>query len=454
MRTPISGLFPLSRTILQIKGPDASKFLNGLVTTRLVPNAEKKKQHTINENENRHADLNEIINLEENWGLMHEDIYDREGNIHIGRNGLYSMMLNSKGRVIDDFFMYSLPLHNVNKSFDLKYPCYVLEMDNSAASKVLSLMKLHKLGAKIDINIMDSLNSYYYYCDTPEFDQFLEDVQNEFFRNPDPSSAFNNANSFMKSNIIFNSDVKENILGFAVDNRIPNFGIKFLTDKLLDEKKVHPSNILSDTFKNSFPVSYNENSDILTSRRYENGLFEVKDAPKDRSLLPFEMNLDYMNGLSLDKGCYLGQELTIRTYNSGVIRKRIFPAQFFMISEDNTALISGQDFALFHPEDEVADKLSSIDETALPEYEISLLQENKNNEESQQTTESPFGSSKKIRKRKSTLGRIFSVNKNLGFVLLNVSEVEKNTLYKVNLTRDGGEPECVGIKIFRPDWWP
>ena len=29
------------------------------------------------------------------------------------------------------------------------------------------------------------------------------------------------------------------------------------------------------------------------------------------------------------KGCYLGQELTIRTYHTGVIRKRILPLQLF-----------------------------------------------------------------------------------------------------------------------------
>jgi folate-binding protein YgfZ len=29
------------------------------------------------------------------------------------------------------------------------------------------------------------------------------------------------------------------------------------------------------------------------------------------------------------KGCYVGQELTIRTYHTGVVRKRIVPVQIY-----------------------------------------------------------------------------------------------------------------------------
>ena len=47
--------------------------------------------------------------------------------------------------------------------------------------------------------------------------------------------------------------------------------------------------------------------------------------------LPLESNLDYMSGVDFRKGCYLGQELTIRTYHKGVTRKRIVPVQFYDI---------------------------------------------------------------------------------------------------------------------------
>ncbi|KAF8915944.1 hypothetical protein CPB85DRAFT_1292511 [Mucidula mucida] len=41
---------------------------------------------------------------------------------------------------------------------------------------------------------------------------------------------------------------------------------------------------------------------------------------------PMDCNLDMMGGLDFRKGCYVGQELTVRTYHTGVLRKRIYPA--------------------------------------------------------------------------------------------------------------------------------
>ena len=35
-----------------------------------------------------------------------------------------------------------------------------------------------------------------------------------------------------------------------------------------------------------------------------------------------------MHGVSFQKGCYLGQELTARTHHTGIIRKRIMPLKF------------------------------------------------------------------------------------------------------------------------------
>uniref|UniRef100_A0A8R1E0J1 CAF17 C-terminal domain-containing protein n=1 Tax=Caenorhabditis japonica TaxID=281687 RepID=A0A8R1E0J1_CAEJA len=42
-------------------------------------------------------------------------------------------------------------------------------------------------------------------------------------------------------------------------------------------------------------------------------------------LLPFQANGDLLNMVALDKGCYIGQELTARTAHTGVIRRRIMP---------------------------------------------------------------------------------------------------------------------------------
>lgn len=55
------------------------------------------------------------------------------------------------------------------------------------------------------------------------------------------------------------------------------------------------------------------------------GIPEGQSELSPNSALPFEATIDYLQGVSFDKGCYLGQELTARTFHTGVTRKRLFP---------------------------------------------------------------------------------------------------------------------------------
>jgi folate-binding protein YgfZ len=41
--------------------------------------------------------------------------------------------------------------------------------------------------------------------------------------------------------------------------------------------------------------------------------------------LPFQFNFDFLNAISLKKGCYLGQETISRGFMTSIIRKRVFP---------------------------------------------------------------------------------------------------------------------------------
>ena len=41
--------------------------------------------------------------------------------------------------------------------------------------------------------------------------------------------------------------------------------------------------------------------------------------------ISLEYNLEWLNGISFSKGCYIGQELMARTHHQGMIRKRIMP---------------------------------------------------------------------------------------------------------------------------------
>ncbi|KAI5966581.1 CAF17 [Candida pseudojiufengensis] len=432
MQIPITGLTQLSKSLISIRGPDATKFLNGLLTSRLLPNVVKKKQHTISDAELKHANLQDIIDINTNYGLMHEDIYDPNFNITISRDGINSMILNSKGRVFTDCFLYSEPFHNLNGEFNslMDEPGYLLEVDKDNVSQVMMMLKLHKLSAKVDIKPDLKFKSFYYYNDTTEFDEWLEEVQETYFKSIDPVNALQNANSFIANDIIFNKNISNHIFGFAIDNRIPNYGFKFVLDKTIDKEK-----LFSSSFQNSFKINEIPEK-ILKYRRFQNGVFEYNDASKGESLLPFECNLDYTNGLSLDKGCYVGQELTIRTYNNGIIRKRVYPLEFFQI------------------EKEVED-LSNIPITTLSKLDLSPLEDQQEQNTNESTpVNNPFGtSSKPVRKRKSSSGKILSICDNLGLALLSISDVNKSPLFKIEVpTIDGNK--LIGAKVTVPDWWP
>jgi folate-binding protein YgfZ len=62
--------------------------------------------------------------------------------------------------------------------------------------------------------------------------------------------------------------------------------------------------------------------------RYLHGVPEGPDEITRETALPMEVNVDLNGGIDFKKGCYVGQELTIRTKHTGVVRKRILPVRF------------------------------------------------------------------------------------------------------------------------------
>ncbi len=51
---------------------------------------------------------------------------------------------------------------------------------------------------------------------------------------------------------------------------------------------------------------------------------------------PLEAGLHELNGISFTKGCYVGQELTTRTYHRGTIRKRLIPVKLHVVVDTST----------------------------------------------------------------------------------------------------------------------
>lgn len=97
------------------------------------------------------------------------------------------------------------------------------------------------------------------------------------------------------------------------DNRAPGFGTRVL---LPDSAAPDPALPRCD------PTTYR-------LRRILHGIPEGQHELIEGVALPAESCIDYMRGVDFHKGCYVGQELTVRTHHRGVVRKRILPVQLY-----------------------------------------------------------------------------------------------------------------------------
>lgn len=80
---------------------------------------------------------------------------------------------------------------------------------------------------------------------------------------------------------------------------------------------------------------------------YENHRLSLGLPESDKDLIPgktipLEANMEFFNAISWSKGCYLGQELTTRTYHQGLVRKRLLPVSIQgSLPEPQTPLFYG-----------------------------------------------------------------------------------------------------------------
>jgi folate-binding protein YgfZ len=141
-------------------------------------------------------------------------------------------------------------------------------------------------------------------------------VLNDVFVYPDPSAG----DASMEGNWLIEVDAKEvggDVVG-CQDSRAPGMGRRLVLE---GEKKPE--------------VDVEESGvDVYRVRRYLNGVPEGQDELLREAALPQESNIDVMGGIDYTKGCYLGQELTIRTYHQGLVRKRIVPMMVLAEGEE------------------------------------------------------------------------------------------------------------------------
>ncbi|KAL7960841.1 hypothetical protein V8C34DRAFT_312455 [Trichoderma compactum] len=237
-RPPVSGLAALSsRQLLSVTGPDAAKFLQGIITANVV--SSKGEPRT---------------------------------------DAFYTGFLNATGRVLHDVFIYPVrgdPAHEGDG--------FLIEVDAAQINALAKYIKRYKLRAKVAFRAVElgEMSVWHAWNDTP-------------------GSQLNVAPD--ESRIV------------SEDPRAPGLGYRII--QLAGQKA--PEVDIDQTTE-----------DAYTIRRYLHGVAEGQDEILREQALPLESNMEFMNGVDFHKGCYVGQELTIRTKHRGVVRKRILPCVIY-----------------------------------------------------------------------------------------------------------------------------
>ena len=199
-------------------------------------------------------------------------------------HGHYSAFLNAQGRVLYDVFIYPAThdqYYRDTVTQGLDEPGLIIEVDANETENVVKHLKRYKLGAKVGIRSLEP-EEWGVWSVWPRKIQSLE-----------------------QGNGIWSSD-----------DRAPEMGQRIIRRR---EKPPEGDGEVS--------------SEQYDLRRMLQGVAEGQsDIPKAVAL-PQESNIDYMGGIDFRKGCYIGQELTIRTHHTGVVRKRVLPVQLYESEE-------------------------------------------------------------------------------------------------------------------------
>ncbi|KAL4075918.1 hypothetical protein V8B97DRAFT_2001929 [Scleroderma yunnanense] len=210
----------------------------------------------------------------------------------------YGVFLHAQGRVIHDVFLYT-PAPQTT-------PTYLIEYDGSPCESqpLLNILKRYVLRSKVRIRDV-----------TQEWDIWAA-------WGTDPSSIATQGNEqreweWARSGAV--EPVWRNSTqwpwgtepGVILDRRAPGMGRRIVIPKGDKPCETSTHDMLG--------------SDAYLLHRILHGVPEgTVDIPPLHAF-PIESNLDAMGGLDFRKGCYVGQELTVRTYHTGVVRKRILP---------------------------------------------------------------------------------------------------------------------------------
>ena len=178
-------------------------------------------------------------------------------------NSIYSCLLSPQGKFIADFFI----IDHKNS--------YLIETHKKFVKDLINKLKIYKLRAKVEINIVDDLLSL----------------------------------SIIENNDLLQSEA--DILLFK-DPRNDKLGNKIFVTKNKFKELEKKHNLIEDNFE-----KYRE---LLIKNLIP---FSSEDLIQDKSLL-LENNFDKINAIDWEKGCYVGQEITARMKYRALLKKQLY----------------------------------------------------------------------------------------------------------------------------------
>jgi folate-binding protein YgfZ len=226
-------------------------------------------------------------------GLITNDIRHLDESAGHGRC-LSSFLLNPSGRIIADVLIYKT---------DNEGTSFMIECDRQVSSSLLKHLVTHKLRKKLSISLNSKTKVYSIFSSRITVDSIPEEDKRI------------KVTEVIKDSFMLLNDTRLPVsLLRLISMNSTAFGVE-------DVKEIVSQVLPSST---DFDVQMQSEKDY-THFRYRIGLSEgSKDHPPSSSF-PLESNGDLLQAISFFKGCYIGQELTARTYHTGVVRKRLMP---------------------------------------------------------------------------------------------------------------------------------
>ncbi|KAH0456831.1 hypothetical protein IEQ34_014738 [Dendrobium chrysotoxum] len=360
-----------SRSVIRFRGPDTIKFLQGLLTNDVRPLVDI----------GRGGDSNTSFSSSSGSYLT------APNSPFQSPSPRYAALLTPQGRFLYDLFLYRPPLpeQKLNQSGTGPGPreqedAFTLhaDVDASILDEILVCFRKYKLRSKVDIeNVSEEFSCW------QRFGGKLS--ENEPIQEPEAAAVGwgGNVDQSSMSSVHasgegwqWHRDPRQECLGF---------------------RGIFPSNIIPPLVE----ADKEADEQHFLLWRIERGVPEGSTEIPKCEAIPLEYNLEGLNAISFDKGCYVGQELVARTHHRGVIRKRLLP----LIFTDDSGKELAQEVS---PGSEVVDKHSK----------------------------------KKVGTVNTALG-----SRGMGLLKLEAALKQPSTLAIKDKTD-------VRVKAFRPEWWP